>query len=448
MLAFAILVMIHEFGHYLFARIFGVKVERFCLFFNPWFTLYKFKPKQKDSGTDPNADGYKPTWRDTEYCVGWLPLGGYVKIAGMIDESMDTEQMKQPAKSWEFRSKPAWQRLLIMVAGVVFNFILASVIYSGLAYTQGEAYINFTDADLGMEYCETAHKAGFIDGDIPLAADGEAITHKTDIMKMLGASTITVLRNHTDTVNISIPDDMVFHLNEELEQTKKPFMTFAIPVVVNDAVNGEGAAKAGLQKGDRIVSVNGSNARSYSLFTKALADNKSTTAEIGFIRNGKQETAKVAINENGKIGIMLTPMNEVYKVHYNNYTLLESVPKGWQMGVDRLSSYIGQFKYVFTSEGAKSIGGFGAIGSIFPESWNWISFWNITAFLSVILAFMNILPIPALDGGHVLFLLYEIITGREPNQKFLEYAQIAGMAFLFLLLIYANGNDIYRFFIK
>ena len=447
-LAFAILVIIHEFGHYIFARFFGIKVEKFCLFFDPWFTPYTYKPKRKDDGQDPNADGYRPTWRDTAYGIGWLPLGGYVKIAGMIDESMDTEQLKQPAKSWEFRSKPAWQRLLVMVAGVLFNFILAIIIYSGLAYTQGEAYINFTDATLGMEYCETAQKAGFVDGDIPLTADGAAITHETNMLDIIGAKQVTVLRSGTDTVAIDLPSDFVLQVNSEIEKTRGQVMAFAVPVVVNQAINGEGAAHAGLKRGDRITSVNGAEAQSFTRFTGALAKNSGKTVQLGFIRDGKPLTADVEVNENGKIGVQLTPINEIYPVQYKQYSLLQSIPQGCKMGVEKLTSYIGQFKYVFTSEGAKSIGGFGAIGSIFPESWNWIAFWNITAFLSVILAFMNILPIPALDGGHVLFLLYEVITRREPNQKFLEYAQIAGMVFLIGLLIYANGNDIYRFFIK
>ena len=216
-LAFAILVIIHEFGHYIFARFFGIKVEKFCLFFDPWFTPYTYKPKRKDDGQDPNADGYRPTWRDTAYGIGWLPLGGYVKIAGMIDESMDTEQMKQPAKPWEFRSKPAWQRLLIMVGGVLFNFILAIIIYTGIVFAWGEKYIPFRNATEGMIYSETAHKAGFVDGDIPLAADGKELTFYSgdELLKMLDAKVVTVLRNKCDTVNINIPDGFIFTANKE-----------------------------------------------------------------------------------------------------------------------------------------------------------------------------------------------------------------------------------------
>lgn len=444
--AFALLVLVHEFGHYIFSRIFGVKVEKFYLFFNPWFTIYKYKPKKKalKSGEED-----KMTWRDTEYGIGWLPLGGYCKIAGMIDESMDREQMAQPAKPWEFRSKPAWQRLLIMIGGVLFNFILAIVIYSGIIYTWGERYIPFSNATEGMMYCDSAHKIGFQDGDIPLLADGEELTTYTgdELMKMLGAKTVTVLRNGTDTVNIAIPDNFIFKANKEAEDGQM-FMAYRLPVVVADVQPGMGALKAGIEKGDSIVSVNGVPAASFEVFTTQLEKNKNKTVAIGFVRNGKPMSADVAIDGGGKIGIMLTPITDVYNTITREYSILASIPRGIELGVEKLTSYVGQMKYVFTAEGAKNLGGFGAIGNIFPDEWNWEQFWSITAFLSVILAFMNILPIPALDGGHVLFLLVEIITRRQPSEKFLEKAQMIGMTFLIALLLFANGNDIYRFFFK
>lgn len=444
--AFALLVLVHEFGHYIFSRIFGVKVEKFYLFFNPWFTIYKYKPKKKalKSGEED-----KMTWRDTEYGIGWLPLGGYCKIAGMIDESMDRAQMAQPAKPWEFRSKPAWQRLLIMIGGVLFNFILAIVIYSGIIYTWGERYIPFSNATEGMMYCDSAHKIGFQDGDIPLLADGEELTTYTgdELMKMLGAKTVTVLRNGTDTVDIAIPDNFIFKANKEAEDGQM-FMAYRLPVVVADAQPGMGALKAGIEKGDSIVSVNGVPAASFEVFTTQLEKNKNKTVAIGFVRNGKPMSADVAIDGGGKIGIMLTPITDVYNTITREYSILASIPRGIELGVEKLTSYVGQMKYVFTAEGAKNLGGFGAIGNIFPDEWNWEQFWSITAFLSVILAFMNILPIPALDGGHVLFLLVEIITRRQPSEKFLEKAQMIGMTFLIALLLFANGNDIYRFFFK
>lgn len=444
--AFAILVIIHEFGHYIFSRIFGVKVEKFYLFFNPWFTLYKYKPKKP---APKPGEEEKMTWRDTEYGIGWVPLGGYCKIAGMIDESMDTEQMKQPAKPWEFRSKPAWQRLLIMVGGVLFNFILAIIIYTGIVFAWGEKYIPFRNATEGMMYSETAHKVGFVDGDIPLAADGKELTYYSgdELLKMLDAKVVTVLRNKCDTVNINIPDGFIFTANKEAEEGNL-FMAYRLPVVISDLQPGMGAVKAGLMKSDSIVSINGVSTPSFDIFKAELDKNPDKDVTIGFVRNGKPMESKVAVDAAGKIGIMLTPLTDIYRTVTREYSIFASIPRGIELGVEKLTSYVSQMKYVFTREGAKNLGGFGAIGNIFPESWNWEQFWSITAFLSVILAFMNILPIPALDGGHVLFLLVEIITRRQPSEKFLEYAQMAGMAFLFALLLFVNGNDIYRFFFK
>lgn len=444
--AFAILVIIHEFGHYIFSRIFGVKVEKFYLFFNPWFTLYKYKPKKP---APKPGEEEKMTWRDTEYGIGWVPLGGYCKIAGMIDESMDTEQMKQPAKPWEFRSKPAWQRLLIMVGGVLFNFILAIIIYTGIVFAWGEKYIPFRNATEGMMYSETAHKVGFVDGDIPLAADGKELTYYSgdELLKMLDAKVVTVLRNKCDTVNINIPDGFIFTANKEAEEGNL-FMAYRLPVVISDLQPGMGAVKAGLMKSDSIVSINGVSTPSFDIFKAELDKNPDKDVTIRFVRNGKPMESKVAVDAAGKIGIMLTPLTDIYRTVTREYSIFASIPRGIELGVEKLTSYVSQMKYVFTREGAKNLGGFGAIGNIFPESWNWEQFWSITAFLSVILAFMNILPIPALDGGHVLFLLVEIITRRQPSEKFLEYAQMAGMAFLFALLLFANGNDIYRFFFK
>ena len=444
--AFAILVIIHEFGHYIFSRIFGVKVEKFYLFFNPWFTLYKYKPKKP---APKPGEEEKMTWRDTEYGIGWVPLGGYCKIAGMIDESMDTEQMKQPAKPWEFRSKPAWQRLLIMVGGVLFNFILAIIIYTGIVFAWGEKYIPFRNATEGMMYSETAHKVGFVDGDIPIAADGKELTYYSgdELLKMLDAKVVTVLRNKCDTVNINIPDGFIFTANKEAEEGNL-FMAYRLPVVISDLQPGMGAVKAGLMKSDSIVSINGVSTPSFDIFKAELDKNPDKDVTIGFVRNGKPMESKVAVDAAGKIGIMLTPLTDIYRTVTREYSIFASIPRGIELGVEKLTSYVSQMKYVFTREGAKNLGGFGAIGNIFPESWNWEQFWSITAFLSVILAFMNILPIPALDGGHVLFLLVEIITRRQPSEKFLEYAQMAGMAFLFALLLFANGNDIYRFFFK
>lgn len=445
-IAFGLLVIVHEFGHYLFARIFGIRVEKFYIFFDPWFSLFKFKPKKKPGTED------KASWRDTEYGIGWLPLGGYCKISGMIDESMDTEQMKQPVQPWEFRAKPAWQRLLVMVAGVVFNFILAIVIYAGIAYTWGDAYIPYENATYGMQYCETAHKAGFKDGDIPLYADREKLNAANfDLLNMLEAKTITVLRNGKDTVSINLPDNMVMAVNNELKDSDNGFgfMTYRFPAVVKEPVKGEAAEKAGLKAGDRITGVDSVPTETWDLFTAELAKKKGQEITLQYIRpDGSEASTTLKTTDSGKIGILLTPITEIYETKVVKYSLLGSVPRGIEIGVDKLTSYIDQMKYVFTKEGAQSLGGFGAIGDMFPDQWNWYQFWVITAFISAALAFMNILPIPALDGGHVIFLIYEMITGKQPSQKVLEYAQMTGLILLVALLLYANGNDIYRFFFK
>lgn len=442
-IALAFLVIVHEFGHYIFARLFGIKVEKFYLFFNPWFSLCKYKPKK--GKVKYNADGSeRATWRDTEYGIGWLPLGGYVKIAGMIDESMDKEQLSKPAQPWEFRSKPAWQRLLVMIGGVLFNFILAVLIYTGIAFCWGQKYIELDKAYAGVDVNATAESAGFRDGDIPLSADGKELkANEPFLYQIVDAKEVKVLRNNSDTVTIEIPDGFIF----KLENDSMPFMTLRVPVVVASTIS-KTSIDAGLQKGDRIVKVDSIDTPSFTEFTATLASFADKTTTLGVIRNGEQITLPITPDSNGKIGIQLQPASEIYPTITENYNFFESFPKGWEIGTTTLSNYISSMKHVFTKEGAQSIGGFGAIGSIFPDQWNWLSFWEITAFISLALAFMNILPIPALDGGHVLFLLYEIVTRRKPSDKFLEYAQMVGMALLLLLLIYANGNDLIRFLFK
>ena len=454
--ALSLLVIIHEFGHYIFARIFGIRVDKFFLFFNPWFYLVKYNPKtkkwsffkDKKDASQPADDApksEKATWRDTEYGIGWLPLGGYVQIAGMIDETQDASKLSAEPQPWEFRTKPAWQRLLVMVGGVLFNFILAIVIYAGIAFTWGEQYIEFDKATAGFEYVDTAKKIGFQNGDIPLLADGEKIdaSDHDHIMKMVEAKTVTVLRNGKDSVNIAIPDNFIFQLNDE-----KGFLGYRLPVHIAKVVNGEAAEKAGLKADDHLVSVAGVTTPSFTEFTAELLKNKGKEVEMGVIRNGQPLSVKITPSEAGKVGIQLKQITDIYPTKTIEYNFFQAIPKGIEMGCNQMVTYVSSLKYLFTSEGAQSLGGFGAIGDLFPESWSWFKFWNITAFLSVILAFMNILPIPALDGGHVLFTLYEIITRRKPSEKFLEYAQMVGMGLLFALLIYANANDIYRFFIK
>lgn len=458
-LAFAILVIIHEFGHFFFSRIFGVKVEKFYIFFNPWFSLFKWKPKRlrkEEKGELKATDKKAGFWNDTEYGIGWLPLGGYCKIAGMIDESMDKEQMAQPAKPWEFRSKPAWQRLFIMIAGVLFNFLLAIIIYAGIVFSIGEKYVPFEEAKMGMMYSNVAKNAGFQDGDIPLYADDEALDNPLEArMKIIEASNVKVLRNGVDTVEINIPEKFIFQLEEEAKSGNSTvnLMAYRIPAQVTQVVNGEAADKAGILSGDIITAINNIATPSLDIFYDNIEGHNSETIDLTIVRKSENESIadtislKATLSENSKLGIGLEiDPTKFFKYKEISYNIFESIPRGWEMGIDKLTSYVSSMKLIFTKEGAQSIGGFGTIGSIFPDTWDWLSFWNIAAFLSVALAFMNILPIPALDGGHVLFLLYEVITRRKPSEKFMEWAQMIGMGLLLLLLLYANGMDIIRLF--
>ncbi len=444
-LALAMLVVIHEGGHYLFARIFGIKVEKFYLFFDPYFSLFKWKPKpRKTPKLDKNGNP-RATWRDTEYGVGWLPLGGYVKIAGMIDESMDKEQMKQAEQPWEFRAKPAWQRLCVMIGGVLMNFLLAIIIYIGIVWYWGSPNIPYENVYLGFDYAPAAIDAGFRNGDIPIAVDGKKIdsSDPAHMQHLLMGHNVTLLRNNTDTVTITLPDNFPLTLSDSV-----PFMTMRQPVVVKTVMNGEPAKEAGLQSGDRMLTVAGHEAQDYPTFSQYLLENAGKETELTFLRGNDTITTVVTPSTAGKLGFQLEHPWDVYGYENISYTLVDAVPYGIKTGVGQLTTYVKSLKYVFTKEGAQSIGGFGAIGSMFPDKWNWKTFWEMAALLSIILAFMNILPIPALDGGHVIFVLWEIITRRKPSEKVLEYAQMVGMCLLLGLLIWANFNDIYRFIIK
>lgn len=455
--ALAILVLFHEFGHYFFARVFGIKVERFYLFFNPWFTLVKYRPKEKkwiffkrNTPDTPNEEDnqnqpVKTSWKDTEYGIGWLPLGGYASIAGMIDETQGAEQLAKEPQPWEFRSKPAWQRFLVIIGGVLFNFILAILIYTGIAFYWGEKTIAFENATEGLDYVEAAQKAGFQNGDIPLLADGAKIDIKDrdHAYKMVNAKVVTVLRNKKDTVNISIPDDFIFRLNED-----EGFFAYRTPVYVQKLSPGEPAEKAGLKEGDHIIGVGTDATPAFSEFTPALKKYAGKEVKINVMRGDSLITLNITPSENGKIGIQLKPITDIYPVDIEKYSFFEAFPKGWEIGTTTLATYVSSMKQIFSKEGAQSIGGFGSLGSIFPETWNWRSFWEITAFISLALAFLNFLPIPALDGGYILFILVEVITRRKPSIKFLEYANTIGWLFLIALLLFANGNDIYRAFFK
>lgn len=413
-LSLSLLVIIHEGGHFFFARLFKIRVEKFYIFFDPWFSLFKFKPKNSE----------------TEYGIGWLPLGGYCKISGMIDESMDTEQMKQPPQPWEFRSKPAWQRLLVMIGGVLMNFLLALFIYSMILFTWGDQYIALKDMSYGMKFNETAREIGFRDGDILVSADGKELTrYNVDMLRSLAeAREVVVLRDGKEE-QILMPEISLLEIAKE----DPPFVDMLIPNVVDSVLADGGFAKAGLQKGDSLIAFNGTPLHSWNEFTEQLGElrlrseveqKSSASFSLVYSRAGVRDTVNVTTDDQFKV--LAYSMNPGYQPTRLTYGFFESFPAGVALGINTLKGYVNDMKYVFTKEGAKSVGGFGTIGSIFPKVWDWQRFWSMTAFLSIILAFMNILPIPALDGGHVLFLLYELVARRKPSDKFLEYAQMVG----------------------
>lgn len=483
-LAFVILVTIHEFGHYIFARIFGMRVSKFYLFFNPWFSLLKYDPRKgtlqlvawtKKVAENPEAkkdarvyreepralktfrvgkphpakNPDKPGWRDTIYGLGWLPLGGYCAIEGMVDETTDASQLSSEPQPWEFRAKKPVPRLLVMLAGVIMNFVLAIIIYIGIAFYWGDPTIPFNQVNEGWDFAPELKAAGFKDGDMPVLINGKPIDATDNLVYMkfiTDGNVITAVRNHTDSVKIKIPAGTMEKFADPDKQTLP--MAIRVPAVVARLAGGEGAQKAGIEVGDRIVKVNSDTIAAFTELQKALKDNASKTVDVTVVRGTDHITVPVQINEAGLMGIGLETPQNVYNFERKNYNLWEAIGVGLTRAPSNLAGYVSSLKLLFTKQGAQSVGGFGAIGDMFPEKWNWEAFWNLTAFLSVILAFMNILPIPALDGGHVMFTLYEIVTRRKPSMKVLEYAQIAGMVFLFLLLIYANLNDIYRFFIK
>lgn len=458
MLAISLLVLLHEGGHFFFSKLFGVRVEKFYLFFDPWFSLFKFKPKKSD----------------TTYGIGWLPLGGYCKISGMIDESMDTEQMKQPAQPYEFRSKPAWQRLLIMIGGVLVNFILALFIYAMCLFTWGEDYIRPKDMAQGMLFNKEAKALGFQDHDILVGTNlGEFKDAKADMYRGLANATEVYVIRDGKQLTINTPGDLdLLSMLKNVPMFVQPY----VPAVVDSVSPKSAAERMGLQKSDRILSLNGKQIDSFSAFTyeagrstdmftcaQTHADTVKALAAVLTVERqveGKTDTLTLkgqfdAVSAGGfsplskgepmRLVLGYMPQQPQYKVTHIDYGFFESFPAGVKYGCKVLSGYVGDMKYLFSAEGAKSLGGFGAIGSLFPSQWDWHSFWLMTAFLSIILAFMNILPIPALDGGHVLFLLYEMIARRKPSENFMIYAEYIGIGVLLLLMVMANLNDILRF---
>ena len=434
MMSLSLLVIIHVGGHFFFAKLFKVRVTKFYLFFDPWFSLFKFKPKNSE----------------TEYGVGWLPLGGYVQIAGMVDETQNSEDLNHPVEDWEFRAKPAWQRLLIMVGGVMMNFLLALFIYSMILFKWGDQYVALQDMTHGMEFNERAEEIGFRDGDILLSADDKPLERfDVDMLRAITEARTVKVNRQGEEVEIFLPEISLLDVAKDYP----PFVEPLIPNVVDSVIVGMPFEQAGVQKGDELLAVNGKEITSWNVFLSTMgelkeaaeAENKKN-AELTLVysRAGVRDTVSLKTDTLFMVGATSKALAD-YKVTNLEYSFFESFPAGVSLGVNTLKGYVNDMKYVFTKEGAKSVGGFGTIGSIFPKVWDWHRFWEMTAFLSIILAFMNILPIPALDGGHVLFLLYEIIARRKPSDKFMEYAQMAGMILLFALLIWANFNDVVRF---
>ena len=430
LLSLSLLIVLHELGHFIPAKLFKTRVEKFYLFFDIKFSLFKKKIGE------------------TVYGIGWLPLGGYVKISGMIDESMDKEQMALPPQPWEFRSKPTWQRLIIMLGGVTVNIIVGFVIYICIFYFVGQKIVTNDELPNGFAVSQTFKDLGFKNGDKVLKLNGEDFENLNDLNRYLFLRDVNSLTvNHSDgnTETISIPEEIGMTMFKAGEL--RPFQ----PVrsnVLDTIIPNYPAEKAGLLKGDKILSVNGVTTLNWASLSENIKANPVSEVTLTIDRDGSLETIKVIPREDGTIGINNFGLEYENAYKQLKYGFIESLGGGINYGYNVLTDYVKQFKYVFTSEGATQVGGFGAIANLFPGTWNWISFWHTTALISIILAFMNILPIPALDGGHVVFLIYEMATGRKPNEKVMEYAQMVGFILLITLVLFANGNDVYRWLFK
>lgn len=426
-LSLSILIVLHELGHFIPAKLFKTRVEKFYLFFDPWFSLFKVKKGE------------------TEYGVGWLPLGGYVKISGMIDESMDKEQMSQPPQPWEFRSKPAWQRLIIMLGGVTVNIILGIVIYAMVLFAWGEEYLPTANAKYGVSVDSLAYKMGLRDGDKILAVDNQPVANFNKIMYEVLINKAKNIQIDRDGQKMNIPvteDDL-----SEMIKTKSQLVQPRFPFEIDSVVAGAPAASAGLKKGDRVITINNQSAQYFQDGVKILKENKNKPVTLKVLRNIDTLNLNAMVSAEGTIGIASPSLLHFLTTNVKTYSFLESFPAGINKAYETFDGYIKQMKIMFTVKDAhKEIGGFVSIGKAYSPTWDWQRFWVFTAFLSIVLAIMNILPIPALDGGHVMFLLYEVISGRKPNEKFMEYAQYAGMILLLTLLLYANGNDVVKLF--
>jgi regulator of sigma E protease len=423
LLSLSLLIVLHEFGHFIPAKLFKTRVEKFYLFFDVKFALFK----KKIGGT--------------EYGLGWLPLGGYVKISGMIDESMDKEQMALPPKPWEFRSKPAWQRLIIMLGGVTVNLVLGFLIYMMVLFVWGSSFVGPDDMPQGFAVADEFKEFGFEDGDRILSVNGEEFQNSVEVNRFLfmrDVKNITVIHQSGEEETISIPEDIGSKMFQE--GVMQPFVPIE-NAVLDSVITDLAAYKVGLRKGDSLISVNKQEIGYWHELEPITSENKEKEVEVVFKRDGDIMSVMVAPDADGLLGVY---GKRGFNVQTREYGLGESIEAGFNYGYWTLHDYVAQFKYVFTAKGATQVGGFGAIGGLFPDAWDWKGFWLATALISIILAFMNILPIPALDGGHVVFLLYEIISGKTPNEKFMEYAQMFGFFLLIALVLFANGNDLYR----
>ena len=432
LLSLSILVVLHEFGHYITAKWFKCRVEKFYLFFDPWFSIFKKKIGE------------------TVYGIGWLPLGGYVKIAGMVDESMDKEALKLPPQPWEFRSKPAWQRLIIMLGGVIVNILLAFVIYAAILMVWGEKKIPASSMKYGIHVGDsTLLKIGFKNGDKIIGVDGKEVYDLDRFRKKLITASNVEIERDGKLTNLALPKDFVGQLIENKNQKRKGFIESRFPAMVAFVPDTGVAYKAGLRKYDIIKGIDSNRFDYFDQMSDVLESKKNKEVLLTVNRGGRDTSFSTKINSEGQIGF--NPFNSPeqldslgwIKYEVKKYPFFAAFPAGVKMTVQELKDYVAQFVVIFTpgTGGIKGIGGFKTMGSIFAPRWDWESFWRMTAMFSIILAFMNMLPIPALDGGHVMFTLGEMITGRKPGEKFLEYAQIVGMVILLSLMLYANGND-------
>jgi regulator of sigma E protease len=448
LLSLGLLVLVHELGHFATARMFRTRVDKFYLFFNPWRSILRakrFDGRWHLSWLSPAPPKDWSAFPDnTEWGIGWLPLGGYCKIAGMVDESMDKEQLAQPVQPYEFRAKPAWQRLIIITAGVVVNFVTALAIYAAMLFTWGQEYLPLANATYGYDYCQTALDNGFRSGDRILTVNGKCPETLGDAVEELvlasGSKRVSLLRG-ADTTLLALPADF----SQQLMAAKvRRFAVERIPFVI-DKVNGSSPAdEAQLQSGDSVVAINGADVAFFQQISDSLLAYAAQPITLSFYRNGELSSRELTPTENGKIGVLLRNPMSYFTTKRTEYSLRQAIPAGIALGAETLVSYVRQLKLIFTREGVKQLGGFGTFGSMFPEIWHWHHFWSMTGFISIMLAFLNILPIPALDGGHMMFILYEMLTRRKPSDKFMERAQTLGLLLLILLLVYANGNDIVR----